>query len=158
MSKQICDVCGSEFVWQKGMVYCSYDCERKARLKREQQAEAYLKKIEKETKCPACGFVGVDVERYCNDDHGIHWETFYKCKKCGRKTTNTQWSVYEPPTVFEKITASPEVLAIELVYMVEYVNGFITVRKWTSNLIEFECENFEEALAATVARLKEVAE
>ena len=48
MSKQICDVCGSEFVWQKGMVYCSYDCERKARLKREQQAEAYLKKIEKE--------------------------------------------------------------------------------------------------------------
>ena len=171
MSKEICDICGNEFVWKKGMAYCSYDCAQKARQKLEQQAEKYQEKIKKETQCPACGFVGVDIEQWCNDDHGICWETFYKCKKCGRKTKDKQWYVYKKPTLFDRITASPEVLAEKFVYRtveffyddnhkpepnhIYYVSALL-VSKNTGGKIYFETK--EDALAATVAKLKEVAE
>lgn len=52
-----------------------------------------------------------------------------------------------PPTLFETITASPEVLAESLVF---WEGG------WTSRFIRLTTTNWEEAIAATVARLKEV--
>lgn len=115
------------------------------------------KKIKKETQCPACGFIGVDIEQCCNDDHGLYWETFYKCKNCGRKTKDTQWYVYKKPTVFEIITASPEVLAPMLVFYDYDTGGYestITnkgVNEWSGSY-----NSEPEAIAATLARLKEV--
>lgn len=60
----------------------------------------------------------------------------------------------KPPTIFDRITASPEVLAEKLV--------FITVTAWgetvyMSTIIrDGMFKTREEAIAATVARLKEV--
>lgn len=52
-------------------------------------------------------------------------------------------------TVFQQITQSPEVLAEKLVF---WEGG------WTSRFIQFTSTNREEAIAATVMKLKEVAE
>lgn len=152
MSKEICDICGNEFVWKKGMAYCSYDCEQKARQNLKQQAEKYQEKIKKETQCPACGFVGVDIEQWCNDDHGLYWETFFKCQKCGRKTKDTEWHVYKEPTVFETITASPEVLAEKLVFVIR-CEADPSLAGWTSHVVQSVFETREKAIAATVAEL-----
>ena len=52
-------------------------------------------------------------------------------------------------TLFDKITASPEVLAEDMVYSVGKV--------WASTLIvDTTFDSYEEAIAATVAKLKEV--
>jgi hypothetical protein len=53
----------------------------------------------------------------------------------------------DKPTVFDRITASPEVLAESLVF---WEGG------WTSRFIKFTTTNREEAIAATVAKLREV--
>ena len=52
-------------------------------------------------------------------------------------------------TLFHRITQSPEVLAESLVF---WEGG------WTSRFIKFTTTNREEAVTATVAKLKEVAE
>lgn len=77
----------------------------------------------------------------------------YHCGMCEKNFTDEE---VLNDDLFQSITQSPELLAKELVYMVEYVSGFIAVRKWTSNLIESEYANFEGAFAATAARLKEI--
>lgn len=51
------------------------------------------------------------------------------------------------PTLFHSITQSPEVLAESLVF---WEGG------WTSRFIKFTTTNREEAIAATVEKLKEV--
>jgi hypothetical protein len=58
-----------------------------------------------------------------------------------------------PQTVFDRITASEEVLAEKLVFRKYYI---LRDERWTSNVINFEFETKPEAIAATVARLKEV--
>jgi hypothetical protein len=65
--------------------------------------------------------------------------------------------IFPKATVFHKITASPEVLAPNFVYFAmddEYGRDY-----WGSSLIEGKFWKTEkEAIAATVARLKEVGE
>jgi hypothetical protein len=60
-------------------------------------------------------------------------------------------------TVFKTITASPEVLAEKLVFWMSWhkANGSV---EWVavSTIVKGEWETREEAIAATVARLKEV--
>lgn len=77
-------------------------------------------------KCPKCGSGYFEVRE---DD---------TCLSCG----------WHRVTVFNRITASPEVLAEKLVYCgVYYKSTIIPGESW---------EYKQEAIAATVARLKEV--
>lgn len=62
----------------------------------------------------------------------------------------------DKPTVFHRITASPEVLAEKLVYHVKEKADSGTYNYWRSTI---SCDVWlkkAEAIAATVARLKEV--
>jgi hypothetical protein len=68
----------------------------------------------------------------------------YYCPCCDEDMTEAD---VNDMTVFEIITASPEVLAESLVF---WEGG------WTSRFIKFTTTNREEAIAATVAKLKEV--
>lgn len=98
-----------------------------------------------------------------------------KCPKCGNKEIIidkhefaycTDCEMYEPmewfaeQSVFDRITASPEVLAEKLVYCDDegvYWHSTIVFSKMFPDCLEdFKTE--AEAIAATVAKLKEVAE
>lgn len=84
---------------------------------------------------------------------GKNWdnEDVFRCKKCGKQGRDDRFS--DRPTVFHRITASPEVLAVTLVYRYDG-NG-----TWRSFLLYgYEFLTKEEAYAATVARLIEVEE
>lgn len=41
--------------------------------------------------CPMCGSTDIDTYSYNADDHGMCWETFHKCKKCGRTARDYCW-------------------------------------------------------------------
>ena len=80
----------------------------------------------------------------------------YSCKKFQPK---------QPETLFDRITSSPEVLAEKLVYQrnckMIHQNDKCTIGYWTfswkSSVIKGQSfETREEAIAATVAKLKEV--
>ena len=58
-----------------------------------------------------------------------------------------------PKSTFDRITTSPEVLAEKLVYRKYYI---LQGETWTSNVLLSEFETKEDAVAATVAKLKEV--
>lgn len=100
--------------------------------------------------CPKCGSSNIQTERRIDG--------FHHCMDCRHS-----WKIGEsPPTLFDRITASPEVLAPNLVYSLEFVfrddwgNEEIKT-KWFSTV----CDNMafcdeSEAIDATVARLKEV--
>jgi hypothetical protein len=60
-------------------------------------------------------------------------------------------------TVFQQITTSPEALAPLLVHIIVCEED-TSIRGWTSNVVQSVFETYEEAFAATVAKLKEVAE
>lgn len=62
---------------------------------------------------------------------------------------------FKSATVFQKITASPEMLAEKLVYRKYYI---LQGETWTSNVLLSEFETKAEAIAATLERLNEVAE
>lgn len=70
------------------------------------------------------------------------------------------------PTVFNRITASPEVIAESSVYFEKEHTlvsegadcGVTFTGGWTSPFIEYKYGTKPEAIAATVAKLKEVAE
>jgi hypothetical protein len=73
--------------------------------------------------------------------------------------TDKACEYFEPknPTVFDRITASPEVLAENIVYTYEMAIGGSMFRVyWTSPLVENFYLDKSEAIAATVAKLKEV--
>ena len=85
------------------------------------------------------------------------------CKKHNARICET--CVCPEQTVFQKITASLEVLAQAIVYeerehsiLSENGCGAIFSGGWTSSIIEYSYSTKEEAIAATVTKLKEVAE
>lgn len=90
-----------------------------------------------------------------------------KCSNCKNYQRNIRLCEscvhYTPPkpvqTLFDKIAASPEVLAEKLVYGVENFSPTcqLYVTRWYSNIIpNVVFDTKEEAIAATVAKLKEV--
>lgn len=94
--------------------------------------------------CKRCKSTKVfDTGSYCGT-------AYYRCETCHRLGDK-----YEFPevTVFHKITQSPEVLAAAVVYpdWAEYMGGDC----WTSPFVE-RYHTKEEAIAATVEKLKEV--
>ena len=88
------------------------------------------------SKCPKCGSEYFEVRE---DD---------TCLSCG----------WQRNTVFDRITASPEVLAEKLVYHIILTDCMNRNRGyWRSTF--FPCNKYltkEKAIAATVAKLKEV--
>ena len=92
-------------------------------------------------KCPYCGSDKIQTER--------RLDGFHRCVDC-----QYSWklgSSLPKQTVFDQITASQEVLAEDMVYSVGKV--------WASTLIvDTTFDSYEEAIAATVEKLKEVAE
>jgi hypothetical protein len=87
--------------------------------------------------CPVCGSSNIQTEK--------RPDGFHHCMNC-----RYSWEIGAKQlkqTVFESITASPEALAPHLVF---WEGG------WTSRFIKFTTTNQEEAIAATVEKLKEV--
>ena len=88
-------------------------------------------------------------ENKCCLNCKIHWDREGGCEVC-------RWEDENNPSLFYRITRSPETLAEKLVY--------ITVTAWgktvfISTIIRNEMfRSREEAITATVARLKEMAE
>ena len=94
-------------------------------------------------KCPDCGSLNVeevfDNEAYCKD-------CFLHCAA----------DDLEDASVFERITASPDVLVEKLVYLVrDSYNGAINFY-WRSTIIDKAWKTKSEAIAATLERLKEL--
>jgi hypothetical protein len=80
--------------------------------------------------------------------------TYYRCEICHHLGEKNE---FPEITVFHRITASPEVLAEKLTYW-QY-DPEQSRCGWTNNIIVGELyKNYHEAITATVARLKEVAE
>lgn len=99
----------------------------------------------KKVTCSACRFYMKELNRCgwhganCHNADGERW-----CDK------------FKPPTIFDRITSSPEVLAPLLVSDDEWgFHSSITEEGEREEIGAYDTE--EEAIAATVARLKEVA-
>lgn len=92
-------------------------------------------------KCPKCDSVAVVYEDY------VGGTLFHRCQTCGYRGSD-----FEKPTVFDRITTSPEVLADNLVYYLPEID------KYTSEIIADFYKERAEAIAATVEKLKEVEE
>lgn len=94
--------------------------------------------------CPVCGSSNIQTER--------RLDGFHHCMNCRHS-----WKLGESqlkPTVFQKITTSPEVLAVEFVGMMyDRVAG--DYRYYSMLTGEFY-NSREAAIAATLERLKEV--
>jgi hypothetical protein len=93
--------------------------------------------------CKNCKSVAVEYEDYCGGT------SYFRCKTCGMRGNKDKFTQV---TVFDHITASPEVLANFLVFYLPEID------KYTSKIIAVFYEDIAEAIAATVAKLKEVAE
>lgn len=96
--------------------------------------------------CGECRFFEVD-------------EIAAKCEKrcviCGDDIPACEYFEMEEPTLFHRITASEEVLAEKLTYWQYDPNQ--DKCGWTNNVIVGQLyKNYHEAIAATVAKLKEV--
>lgn len=100
--------------------------------------------------CKTCGNVTVaDAGYYAGS-------SFYQCETCGRRGTS---DIFPPATVFHQITTSIEVLAETLVFTSYFEDCHYRVRAWKSVFfLQNRYRTKEEAIAATVAKLKEVAE
>lgn len=101
--------------------------------------------------CPECGSYRVTYEH--TDDYD--WQ-LCTCGCCGCSGTPDE---FFHDSVFARITASPEALAEKLVYKTLCVGvNRVTYSCWKSTITEESYRTKEEAIAATVARLKEQAE
>jgi hypothetical protein len=89
-------------------------------------------------------------------------KTYNKCEDCRKYyECDSAWNgdvacdsfKSNERTIFDRITASEEVLAEKLVYRKYYI---LRGETWTSNVLTAEFETKTEAIAATVAKLKEV--
>ena len=98
-------------------------------------------------KCPICGG-GIGVYQ----DY-VGGTSFFRCDICGHTGCD-----FEDVTVFDQITQSYETLAEKLVYeelITEESDGY--VYRWRSTILPNDFWYSEEkAVAATVAKLKEV--
>ena len=96
-------------------------------------------------KCPECGSDNILTER--------RLDGFHACLECLHR-----WKIRESQpkkTLFHRITASPEALAEKLVYLVmNSYNGAVNYY-WRSTIIDKAWKTKQEAIAATVAKLKE---
>lgn len=80
----------------------------------------------------------------------IHWDHAGGCSVC-------RWEDQDNPSLFYRITQSPETLAEKLVYKAICVAvNRTTYSCWKSTITEESYSTREEAIAATVAKLKEV--
>lgn len=99
--------------------------------------------------CKICK--STDVTKYTP---GIFGDSRHKCNSCGEISFTAD---FIEPTFFDRITASPEVLAEKLVYALTYGCSVGAVKHWYSTVVlGTYFSKKEEAIAATVARLKEV--
>ena len=95
--------------------------------------------------CSVCGGMNIQTERRPDGDR--------HCLSCGSRWKIGDEQVSKKPTLFDRLTASPEVLAENLLHCIFYPHG----RRWISTVIVWkEFEDKKEAYAATVAKLKEV--
>ena len=96
--------------------------------------------------CKKCKSVAVEYEDYCGGT------SYYRCKTCGQRGSKDKFT---QNTVFDRITQSPEVLAEKLVYhgVTSWDDEF-----YASTICDEIYKTRAEAIAATVAKLKEVAE
>ena len=95
-------------------------------------------------KCPKCESIAVVYEDY------VGGTSYYRCQTCGYRGSD-----FELPTVFDQVTQSPEVLAPNFVYHIDYGEaggGYV------STIVRGLWHTEAEAIAATVVRLKEAAE
>lgn len=110
-----------------------------------QKARGKMSKI-----CPECGSSDVYVEVL----YPYHSMNLACCRACGHLGEEPEFII---TTVFETITASPEVLAEKLVYKTICVAvNRVTYSCWKSTITDESYRTKEEAIAATVAKLKEV--
>lgn len=94
-------------------------------------------------KCPRCGNTDCTIPEV--EHHGERW---LHCLICGRTSRESR---FNDVTVFDRITSSPEVLAPTMIW--EDYDWCV----FRSNIIEGgEFDTREDAIAATVAKLKEV--
>ena len=117
-------------------------------------------------RCPKCGSRNIYATLvYFNDPQ---MDNKKMCQDCGHEWGNkpSGWDNY---TVFHQITASPEVLAEKFVYKAgqkltkksKYYDGWnvseiSTQDIWKSTITHESYKTEAEAIAATLARLKEV--
>lgn len=106
-------------------------------------------------KCPKCGNVNTLLPQA--EHHGERLVTCLICGQTGREST------FPGMTLFDQITASPEVLAENIVYeerehsvLTEDGIGAIFPGGYTSAILDLSYGTKAEAIAATVAKLKEV--
>lgn len=105
-------------------------------------------------KCPKCNSEEV-TQLYCFSPKD-GWQ--YRCESCQLRCYPD--AVHEnKQTVFHRITASPEVLAEKLVFWMSLHHSDGSV-EWVavSTIAEGKWKTKAEAIAATVAKLNEVAE
>jgi hypothetical protein len=94
--------------------------------------------------CPVCGGANIQTERRL-------WG-WHHCKDCEYSWQNL--ASQQKPTLFDRITASPEVLAEKLVYSIKIISGCEIM--YSSNVLDVCYNTKEKAIRATVAKLKEV--
>lgn len=99
--------------------------------------------------CPDCGSYLFCYEHTEDND----WQ-LCTCERCGSSGTPEDF-LYN--SVFARITTSPEVLAEKLVYRtIELAVNRVTYSCWKSTITEESYRTKAEALAATMAKLKEL--
>ena len=89
-------------------------------------------------KCPKCESKDIHITVY-----PYPTDNMATCYGCGYADLAER---FPEQTIFDSITSSPEVLAEKLVF---WEGG------WTSRFIQFTSTNREEAIAATLGKLKE---
>jgi hypothetical protein len=97
-------------------------------------------------KCPICGRSVAVYQDY------VGGTSFFRCDICGHTGCD-----FEDVTLFDRITVNEETLAESVVYPYEMAIGGSMFREyWTSPFVENLYNSKEEAIATTVAKLKEI--
>ena len=98
--------------------------------------------------CKNCKSIAVEYEDY------VGGTSYYRCKTCGMRGDKDKFTQV---TLFNRITASPEVLAPLLVREYWMADGPHIVKMWVSKIVpDHKYKTEPEAISVTVAKLKEV--